>query len=82
MTGLSLKYYRWIIACRVQSARECRKMTVQELARRADISNARLTNAERGAVSLTVDEVERIALVLRLPSAHFMGMCILCGSPD
>lgn len=82
MTEPSLRYYRWIIACRVRSARKCRKMTTEELARQAAITQSRLAAAENGTESLTVDELERIAVALRVPLAHFMGPCVLCGSPD
>lgn len=81
MTEPSLRYYRWIIACRVRSAREYRRIAIQKLARQAAITESRLTGAEKGAESLTVDELERIATALRVPLAHFMGPCVLCGAP-
>lgn len=82
MTEPSLRYYRWIIACRVRSARERRRMTTEELARQAAITASQLADAEVGTESLTIDELERIAVTLRVPLAHFIGPCVLCGSPD
>ena len=79
MADQSLKYYRWIIACRVRAARKRRNITVHELAKQTAIALPRLVDAENGIESPTVCELERIALALRMPMVHFVGPCSLCG---
>lgn len=65
---------------RVRTARVFRGLTRADLAREAQISAQHLRRIEVGDISPTVDEIESLAAILRLPVAHFVDDCVLCGS--
>lgn len=67
------------IGRRLRAAREWRGLKLSELASRSSIESRLLQQYEAGNDSITIDELERIATALRLPIAHFLDGCVLCG---
>lgn len=65
---------------RLRAARTFRGLAISELARRTIITTRRLRRIEKGIASLTVEELELLAEVLRLPPAHFVDDCVFCGA--
>jgi transcriptional regulator with XRE-family HTH domain len=67
------------IGRRIAKARECRRMSVAELATRSGVDERLLHRYEAGEVGILADELIEIALVLGLPVPHFLEQCSLCG---
>jgi transcriptional regulator with XRE-family HTH domain len=82
MTDTTLTHYRQIIGRRLRAARTARGLSRATLADRAGVQPNQLALWERGRSSPSVDELERLAAALRLPLAHFIERCLLCGSHD
>ena len=82
MTDNTLAHYRQIIGRRLRAARKARGLSRATLADRAGVQPDHLALFERGDTSPPVDELDRLAAALRLPLAHFMGHCVLCGVTD
>jgi transcriptional regulator with XRE-family HTH domain len=66
------------IARRVAAARLLRGWTPAELARRAGVSRRRVERCEEDG-DVTCGDLARMAAALRLPFAHFLEGCCLCG---
>jgi len=66
----------------MRKARVLRQLQVVQLAERSKITGRHLESCESGRMSLSVDELIRVAEVLRLPLVHFLGDCMLCATPD
>lgn len=75
-------HYRQIISRRLRAARTARGFSRATLADRAGVQPEHLESFEQGNTSPSVDELERLAAALRIPLAHFMEACMLCGSHD
>lgn len=60
-------------------ARQSRMMRIEELANVSSILARRLSDYEKGQGRITVDELECVAFVVRLPLSHFFTACVLCG---
>ncbi len=67
------------IGRRIRGARDCRRLDLETLARKAGLDAARLRHYEAGQGQVTIDELERLAAALHLPVLHFLEQCVLCG---
>lgn len=79
MTLATTKEINQRIGRRLRTARRARSLTRGELAKRGDLAVTRFRECEIGRTRISVDELERLAAALRLPLAHFLEECVLCG---
>ena len=68
------------IGHRLRIARNCRQLSIEQLATKSNLKVSLLRSYEDGRSHITIDELERLAEVLRLPVSHFLEACAFCGS--
>ncbi len=64
---------RSIISRNVRSLRLERGLTQQQLADKAKINVQHISRIERGGSNLTVDNLERLAIALKVPTPHLLS---------
>jgi ribosome-binding protein aMBF1 (putative translation factor) len=69
------------IGLRLRTARQTRGIARSDLAAWAGMTVRQLQSYEAGHNCISVNELVKLAAILRLPVTHFLEACVWCGSP-